>query len=303
MSRLGGTWMRVISRVMMAGVVLGGTLVPLAAHGTTAPSGIDKIQHVLILVQENRSFDDYLGQLTYEGQPGATGERPNTSNPNPLAPNGPRIGAFHQTSYCESADLNHSWNGTHQEIDGGRMDGFTAANVDVNDPTGSRAMGYYDQTDFPYYYALYNTFAMGDRYFASAPTQTFPNRLYLLAGTSFGHIRNDLPASTTEFSQRSIFNELDENHVTWKVYAAQYPLAIAFLFAYVRNHDAANVVPYSNFAIDAANGTLPQVAFVDPIFAAPNTVENDEHPPSNVQVGEQFASSVISTLFASPDWG
>jgi len=146
---------------------------------------------------------------------------------------------------------------------------------------------------------------MGDRYFASAPTMTFPNRLFLLAGTSFGHIRNDnFPPVPGQFSQRSVFDLLDEAHISWKVYAAEYPLAIAFLFAHVRETaDALKVVRINQYFADAATGNLPQVAFIDPIFVAPNNIENDEHPPANVQVGEKFTSQVIDSLFRSPEWG
>jgi phospholipase C len=161
-------------------------------------------------------------------------------------------------------------------------------------------MGYYDQRDLPFYYALDNTFAIGDHYFASALTQTFPNRFYLLAGTSFGHIRNDFPGATG-YTQPTVFNLLDQRHISWKIYYSQ--LAFADLFAYVRNHVPGNVVPISDYYADAAAGTLPQVSFVDPIFVATNTVENDEHPPSNVQVGENFAANVISALLKSPNWG
>ncbi|TMM13702.1 MAG: hypothetical protein E6G01_14200 [Actinobacteria bacterium] len=149
-------------------------------------------------MQENRSFDSYFGQLHVEGQKGVEAE-PTTGNPNPLNPAGPPIKPFHKTNYCETADLNHSWQGTHLEWDNGLMDGFTAQN-DINsdnsdsaDPTGSRTMGYYDQSDLPFYYALANTFGVGDRYFASVLGPTFPNRFYLYAGTSFGHIANDIP--------------------------------------------------------------------------------------------------------------
>ncbi|HWO92903.1 MAG TPA: alkaline phosphatase family protein [Methylomirabilota bacterium] len=282
-------------------------LVPLlfGAGPSNARAAQIPIDHVIVLMQENRSFDSYFGNLHFEGQPHALPEPRGAQNPDPTNPGGPPIHVFAKTQYCEVADLNHSWNGTHQEIDGGLMDGFTAANVDPNDPSGSRAMGNYDQADLPYYYALYNTFAMGDRYFASAPTQTFPNRLYLLAGTSFGHIRNDnFPPTPGQFSQRSVFDLLDEAHITWKVYAAEYPLAIAFLFARVRETaDAAKVVRISQYFIDAGTGNLPQVAFIDPVFVAPNNVENDEHPPANVQVGEKFTSQVIGALFGSPEWG
>src|SRR5207237_1004865 len=79
------------------------------------------------------------------------------SNPNPLDPNAPPIRNFHKTNYCEVADLDHSWNGSHTEYDNGAMDGFTKANVNPADPTGSRTMGRYDQTDLPFSYAMDTT--------------------------------------------------------------------------------------------------------------------------------------------------
>jgi len=185
------------------------------------------------------------------------------------------------------------------------MDGFTAANdinsdnSDAADPSGTRTMGFYDRNDLPFYYALYKKFATGDRYFASVLSQTFPNRFYLLAGTSFGHIRNDFPPPNG-FTQPTIFNLLDAAHISWKVYFSQIPFA--FEFAYVRNHAPGNVVPVNQYFADAKAGTLPQVSFVDPIFAGPPNVENDEHPPSNVQVGQQFARKIVNRLEKSPNW-
>jgi phospholipase C len=143
---------------------------------------------------------------------------------------------------------------------------------------------------------------MADHYFASVLSQTFPNRLYLLAGTSFGHIRNDLPQNSTEFSQRSVFNILDEAipPVTWKIYSAQ--LAYGDLFSYVRNVRQANVVPVGDYFTDAQNGTLPQVAFIDGIQFGNKNVENDEHPAANVQVGQKFAADAVNAFIASPQW-
>jgi phospholipase C len=265
-----------------------------AAHASTIP-----IDHIVVLMQENRSFDHYLGQLHWEGQPKAEGEPRNASNPNPLDPGGRPIKAFHQTKYCEVADLDHSWNGSHREWNEGKMDGFTAANAIPQDPTGSRTMGWYDRRDLPFYYALYRTFATSDRYFSSLLSQTFPNRFYLLAGTSFGHIRNDFPPPDG-FTQPTIFNLLDNAGITWKIYYSQ--IAFAFEFKYVRDHAAEHVFPIEQYYADAAAGDLPQVSFVDPIFLAPADVENDEHPPSNLQVGERFVSDVVDALFESPNW-
>ena len=263
----------------------------LAEGGAAQPETASKaraltaIQHVVVLMQENRSFDEYFSDGS-------------GANPNPLDPSGPPIAAYHKTNYCEVADLDHSWNGTHTEWDGGRMDGFTAANVNAKDPTGARSMGYYTAQDLPFYHDLYSTFASGDRYFASALTQTFPNRFYLLAGTSFGHIRNDVPPPDG-YTQPTVFNLLDQAHVSWRIYYSQVPFA--GLFAYVRAHPQ-NLATIDQYYLDAAAGTLPQVAFVDPIFTGPANVENDEHPSSNIQLGQKFVSDVTGALMRSPAW-
>ncbi len=273
---------------------------PAAGNASTPTSALSShIQHVVVLMQENRSFDSYFGKLHFEGQPKVEAEPANASNPNPLDPNGPPIAAYHKTNYCEVADLDHSWTGAHAEYDNGKMDGFTAANAVSADPTGSRTMGWYDRKDLPFYYSLYSTFATNDRYFSSVLSQTFPNRFYLLAGTSFGHIRNDLPPADG-FTQPTVFNLLDAAGITWRIYYSQIPFA--YEFSYVRDHAPGNVVPIDQYYADAAAGTLPQVSFIDPIFISQANTETDEHPCSNIQVGEQFVANVTNALFASPDW-
>src|SRR5689334_363790 len=149
--------------------------------------GIDKIDHVVVLMQENRSYDSYFGPLHHQGQPDSERE-PQRPNPNPLG--GPPIHPFLTTTPCTTADLNHGWDGTHNEINGGRMDGFTAQNTDPSDPTGSRTMSHYDRKTLPFYYGVANEFSIADRYFASVPGPTYPNRLYLLTATSVGYVSN-----------------------------------------------------------------------------------------------------------------
>jgi phospholipase C len=284
------------------GLVLLGSV---TAAGSSPTSGLQKLNHIVVLMQENRSFDTYFGHLKVFDPTIDTELEPMAGNPNPVNPLGPPVVPFHKTTYCEVADLNHSWTGTHNEWDSGAMDGFTKANVNAADPTGSRTMGYYTQADLPYYYALYDTFAIGDRHFASVLGPTFPNRFYLLAGTSFGHIRNDFPPASDlnafSPSNGTIFDHLDAHGVSWRVYFSQIPFAEEF--GYARAHSAGHIFPISQYFADAAAGTLPQVAFIDPIFLGPTNTENDEHPPSNVQVGERFVSDVIHGLFTSPDWG
>jgi phospholipase C len=92
-----------------AGVLPVDTLRRGTRHGAQIP-----IDTIVVLMQENRSFDHYFGQLHREGQRRATGEPKNASNPDPTHPSGPPIRAFHEPRYCEVADLAHSWNSTHR---------------------------------------------------------------------------------------------------------------------------------------------------------------------------------------------
>src|SRR5215467_4278459 len=146
--------MRILARLLASVLATAG--LATAAAGSVSAHDVDHspIDHVVILMQENRSFDSYFANLHFEGQPHAAAEPRNASNPNPLNQDAPPIRAFHQTAYCASADLNHSWTGTHSSIDGGEMDGFTAANEDPTDPTGRRAMGYFTIQDLPFYDSL-----------------------------------------------------------------------------------------------------------------------------------------------------
>jgi len=237
-----------------------------------------------LMMQENRSFDNYFGRLPASGHRGVDGLPADASNPDG---SGGRVSSFHADRYC-TADTDHSWTGSHNEFDQGRNDGF----VTQNNPDGERAMGYYDQTDLTLYYALADSFAIGDRYFCSVLGPTFPNRSYLLAATSFGHIRNDLGG----FGNRSIFDTLDAHSVAWKVYFNDLPYA-ALLVGVNRN-----LVTFANFLSDAAAGTLPQVSFVDAAMGLAGRPELDEHPPANIQQGEQFAAQVVEALLNSPNW-
>jgi phospholipase C len=272
-----------------AGALPVDTLPAGTPHGAQIP-----IDHIVVLMQENRSFDHYFGRLRPRGRNAAEGPPKGASNPDPLG--GPPIEPFHQKAACEVADLAHSWNASHAQYDDGVMDGFTATNVDAADPSGSRALGFYKKKELAYYFKLYRTFAIGDRYFASVLGPTYPNREYLMLATSFGRIRNILDHSD---APKSIFESLDEAGVSWKIYYEQIPFG--GLLPYVSAHPD-NVVKIEQFAPDAAAGTLPSVSFVDPKFFGSSVVESDEHPPASVQTGQAWAAQQIATLLASPLW-
>ena len=171
---------------------------PAETQGASHPNGKDiPVDHILILMQENRSFDHYFMMLKQQGQPDVEVAPSTYVNPDPM---GVSVPPFHDTRYC-FVDTNHEWAGTHQEYDGGKMDGFVLANQGWGTPpphpladsmSGTRAMAYYDSSDIPFYYWMANEFSIADHYFSSLLGPTTPNRLYLYAASSRGLTQNTL---------------------------------------------------------------------------------------------------------------
>jgi phospholipase C len=170
-----------------------------------------------------------------------------------------------------------------------------------NDPDGQRVMGYQDHTTIPFYFALARTFAIGDRYFAGVMTSTWPNRLWLMAATSFGigdnsFVTIDTPATPVE----NVMRELDAAGRTWKDYTDG-PHMISFF-----EHYGFLQSTVKNFADvrcdlmnDITNDTLPDVSFV----MGNETVEFSDEGPSDLPgIGGIVVENIIRTLWASPAW-
>ena len=266
-------------------------------------SGADiPIDHIVLVMQENRTFDHYFSSLTVPGQT-VDGASPDATNPDPLNP-GQTISRFHQPLYCFD-DPAESWDEVHRELDGGALDQFTTINAEDDpegDPSGSRTMGYYDATDLPYYYALAQAWAISDRHFSSVLANTWTNRLFYMAGTSFGVISNVVPPDQVQPDgtlTQNLFVRLSERHVTWAFYVQDLP-TLAILYATYERY-AANILPYSQFFTDAAAGTLPQVAIVEGTDMA-GGLSPDEDPPADMQVGQQMVSQIVAAVTSSPLW-
>jgi phospholipase C len=195
--------------------------------------------------------------------------------------------------------LSPFWNETHLDIDGGLMDGFARTSTSVPstiDPTGTRVMGYYDQTDLPYYYELATQFATSDRFFSPVESNTIANRMYLFAGTSFGHIRPDTPPSGG-WTQPTIFDRLDSAGVSWRYYYQDNGSYLPEWSTYQR--DAAKMKPIANWYNDINNeATLPSVLFIE--RAGPSGL--DEHPGNNIQLGAANTAKILNPLLTSPSW-
>jgi phospholipase C len=269
---------------------------------TAASQGLANLKHIIFFVQENRSFDSYFGMLgPYKASLGLANDVDGIDL-NAALPNtqGQLVHPFHYQTVCTES-LSPSWNESHLDVNGGLMDSFMKTSTSVPstiDPTGTRAMGYYDQTDLPYYYELAARFATSDRFFSPLLSNTVPNRYYLFAATSWG---NTVPVNPPSggFTQPTIFDRLDQAGVSWRYYYQDGPTSALIQQFSTYQRDAANVVSISNWASDVQNpATLPSVIFIERAGVS----GYDEHPGTNVQNGAARAASFINTLINSPSW-
>ena len=302
------------------------------------PAGITAVNHVVILLQENRSFDHYFGQMTayrqangipINGSPATIDDESTGSFSNVSPVTGAAIAPYHTGSVC-TEDLTPDWTPSHINFDltnpagasaSAPMDGFVAmaariskaaAGIGINlaDQTGHRVMGFFDGNDLNYYYFMASQFAMDDQFFAPAPTNTPGTRHFLFAGTSQGFVHQVSPGTLTA---TTIFQELDAAGVSWKIYSADSSMA-TFLkdFAYFTQPGvAAHIAAMPQYFADASAGKLPAVSFIEPGLhdgLSEHTSNYDPahpqlgEPPINVQVGAQFASKVINAVMQGPSW-
>jgi phospholipase C len=322
-----------------AGAVLGACSGPTARRAASvrpAGSDIGAIDHVVFLIQENRSFDSYFG--TYRGvrgfddhaagDPGIFAQRwaDNSTRP-PLG----RLLPFHLDTTTANAectkDLTHEWGPQHECWNGGEMGAFVQTHTAPQNEgpgNGVLTMGYYRRTDLPYYYALADAFTVCDAYHCSVLGPTDPNRLYSVSATidpdgrAGGPVVANIESSSGKFSLSwaTMPERLQSKGISWRVYnppgdeyrpespVAQLVSNNPLLF--FRNYRARSSALYENafqatfpsdFASDVATGTLPQVSWV---VSPSKPVGEDEHPPGPPTRGEWFTSQVLRTLTAHP---
>ena len=288
--------------------------------GAGVPTGKDMpIETIVVLMQENRSFDHYFGHFgKYAGRTDVESPPEDASNPYNTVPTESGVQPWHRAEHLCFLDTNHEWSGSHTQYDNGKMDGFYETNhgdkgevlpapsMSLRD--GGRAMTWYDERELPYYYALAKSFGLGDHYFCSLQGPTWPNRMYLFAGTSFGQTANTFPdIAAFPFPQNDavVLDELDKRHVDWKLYTAGGPPGVTTALGVqvpVR-YGRGILFTMEDFFADAAAGKLPPVVYLDANFTQTGNPDGeDEHPPSNIQFGQRFTSRIVSALFKSPQW-
>jgi phospholipase C len=282
------------------------------------------IEHVVILIQENRSFDHYFG--SYRGVTGFADPNalPLTDGSGlnvfaqpgyPGGYDGDHLYPFHLDSFhngeCTN-DINHSWGPQHTYWDGGKMDGFVSGHLAADGTAnGPLTMGYYTRSDLSFYYALADAFTICDQYRCSVIGPTDPNRLYSMsawldpAGTQGGPILSTSGTRVERFgtlSWTTYPEQLQAKGISWKVYGdptgnygdSVLPYFKQYLTNPVLTANALTPTYPASFKADVALGTLPQVSW---ILAA---LIDSEHPPAPTVYGESVAADVLNTLVSKP---
>ncbi len=287
---------------------------PLGLRDKASWHSNNKIKHVVILVQENRSFDHYFG--AFAGMLGRAGHKATGFNPNVGYKNstGQQFHPQHLTQYCNE-DPDHSWEGSHAKWNNGAMNGWVTA-----EGGSTRAISYFEPADHIYHVQLANAFTLADNNFCAQIGPTLPNRLYLWSGTSgWGYLSPTTTTNSLPYNNPSLTaappiltwptmpDVLDTAGLPWKCYSVMdgsVPSAIGafnplIFFSQIQKTPrklARATAEISEFFADLKAGTLPAVSWI----VTEATV--CEHPPAPPDMGQLFAARVVEALMNSSAW-
>lgn len=256
---------------------------PAASARTLPAPAASGIDHIVVLMMENRSFDHMLGWL-----PGANGRQAGLRYVD-------RYGVPHQThplapdfQGCSHPDPDHSFEGGRIEYNNGRCDGWLRAGE--NDDF---SIGYYTQPDLTFLGRAARDWTVCDQYFSAIMAETYPNRFYQHAAQT-DRIHNSSTTSTLP----TIWDRLADKGVPHRYYFGDVPFLALWGTKYI---DISR--PYGEFLADAAAGTLPAVSYLDPRFLDESSGSSaDDHPHADLRAGESFLDQVYETLTSSPAW-
>ncbi|MDQ1458444.1 MAG: phospholipase, partial [Actinomycetota bacterium] len=270
---------------------------PGSRPNPTLPEGTDmlpKIEHIIVVMMENHSFDGRFGMLG-RGDGFKLDANGKPLDANPMA-DGRLVRAFHMPSTCQLDRVpRQDWVSSHTAFDNGRNDGFVKA-------SGPVAMGYWDDTDIPFYYGLAREFPLCDRFFCSTLAQTYPNRRFLIAGTASGVVSTSTSNLDKFFpANGTILDRLHAHGISWRNYWTDLP-AVDVILKNASTY-AKNASPIDQFYKDAASGSLPAVSFVDPRFGGDATHPGEsEENNDDISYGENFVAKAVNAVFHSPNW-
>ena len=276
------------------------------------PGTLANIDHIVVLMQENRSFDHTLGYLSLPYEQGGMNRKDvdglkggeiNSFNGR-IIPSfrlaagdtifspGPRIDAAH----------------TAVQINGGKMHGFVRSQGEAYGlGTAHRVMGYHTADNLPTYDSLARDFAIGHRWFASHPGASLPNRFYELTGRlnidEWGAWEYENPSTLRPVFTETIFDHLTERGVSWANFEHFYSFARFFeRYTFDSEHIVSFTDPVKGFAALAKSGNLPSVSFIEPHYMDYPPDSFCDEPPSDIRKGQLFTRELVETLVASPKW-
>jgi phospholipase C len=278
----------------------------LARAMAAAPKtgSLKDIEHVVILIQENRSFDHYFGTLS--GVRGF-GDHKGRAAFTQVGANGATQQPFHLPGDC-LPDLTHEWGPQHRAWDGGRMDGFVRAH-EAADNSGVETMGYYKRSDIPFYYTLADAFTICDGYHCSVIGPTDPNRLMSMsawidpAGTQGGPvIQTNVSGRTAKLSWTTMPERLQAHGISWKVYNSPAGGVLDNVLPYFTQYAPGSVLAAhgieptfpADFMTDLHSGHLPQVSWLL------TGLSDSEHPGFSGAVrGEIAVRQIVEALLSN----
>ncbi|XP_074591423.1 non-specific phospholipase C1-like [Curcuma longa] len=270
------------------------------------------IKTVVVLVMENRSFDHMLGWIrSKRGRPdidGLTGRESNRLNASD--PSSPEVFVSDGATFVDS-DPGHSFQAIREQIFGSEdtsaspapMDGFAQQAESMGEGMAGTVMRGFAPEDVPVFSALAEDFAVFDKWFASVPASTQPNRFYVHSATSHGatsNVRRDLIHG---FPQKTIFDSLDEEGLSFGIYYQNIP---AVLF-YKSLRKLSHLTKFHSYKLafkrHAKLGRLPNYVVIEQhYFDVKLSPANDDHPCHDVARGQRLVKEIYETLRASPQW-
>jgi phospholipase C len=294
------------------------------AKVTISNGDVSNLNHIIYMLQENRAFDNYFGNLAYyrvyvDQIPGAQMSDVTDLHDLPSGftlqnPQGQAIPPFHERTECIEG-LNPNWNESHVDMDlvGGNWMSLTSnsqflmdkflfnAGGSQYDPTDSRPLGYYDWTDLPFYYELATQFNTSDTFYSPVPDATVINRMYLFAGTSYGDIFTPGTNNLT-WERPTLFRVLTNAGISWRYYYQDNSIFLSdwadWQDPQIQNN-VRNIQEYYNIlSSPGADQNLPQVIFIERASAT----GFDEHPGNNVQKGAAVVQQIMNALLTSQAW-
>jgi len=293
---------------------------------TTDSTGLNSIDHIVVLMLENRSFDHMLGHLyqdtgnvspagqAFEGLTGTESNPDATGAPVPVFPITPGTanayfmpGADPGEGYLATNNQLFGTNDAPQPITAPPMTGFVTDYAYtlgweqaegwsiVSGTVANDIMGCYTPQALPVLSGLAKGFAVCDHWFGSVPTETLPNRAFTLAGTSQGHLDD----KTKTFTSPSIFGALTKADLSWAVYGYDAQPLTRQTFTDITHAPESNFGLFADFQDAAANGSLAGFTFLEPSWGATG---NSQHPNYDVALGEQLIFDVYTALRTGPAW-